>query len=142
MPQVVTDASDGRPHFKNRSASASQDSSAGLHIRLRAKPPASSNPPASDPDRPTLRKRADSSAPAASASSTDTPAPETPIGGADPDRPHMVHGQQNPTDADSQPAQLTGVPLGLQQMIAVSDAADRESHPFVYLWGDPTTPQR
>ena len=23
-------------------------------------------------------------------------------------------------------------------MIAVSDATDRESHPFVYLWGDPT----
>jgi hypothetical protein len=47
----------------------------------------------------------------------------------------MAHGQQTPTD--SQPAQLTGVPSGLQQMIAVSDASDRETHPFVYLWADP-----
>ena len=52
-------------------------------------------------------------------------APETAIGGADPDRPHMAHGQQTPTD-EFQPPQLTGVPTGLQQMIAVSDASDRE----------------
>jgi hypothetical protein len=38
---------------------------------------------------------------------------------------------------DYQPAQLTGVPSGLEQMIAVSDASDRETHPFVYLWADP-----
>ncbi len=36
-----------------------------------------------------------------------------------------------------QPAQLTGVPSGLQQMIAVSDAGEGEAHPFVYLWTDP-----
>jgi hypothetical protein len=135
MPQVVTDANDGRPHFKNRNPSASDDSSSDSS----SKPSASNNPPPSDPDRPTLRKRADSSTPAATTSTADTTAaPETPTGGSDPDRPHLVHGQQSPTDADSQPAQLTGVPTGLQQMIAVSDANDREAHPFVYLWGDPT----
>ena len=48
----------------------------------------------------------------------------------------MVHGQQSMTD-DFKPAELTGVPSGLQQMIAVSDASDREAHPFVYLWADP-----
>jgi hypothetical protein len=47
----------------------------------------------------------------------------------------MAHGQQTPTD-EFQPPQLTGVPTGLQQMIAVSDASDREAHPFVYLWAD------
>jgi hypothetical protein len=133
MPQVVTDAGD-RPHFKNRNPSASDDSSS----ESSGKSSAPSNPPPSDPDRPTLRKRPDSSTPAASSSAADTTAPETATGGADPDRPHMVHGQQSPTDADLQPAQLTGVPSGLQQMIAVSDAGDREAHPFVYLWGDPT----
>ena len=71
-----------------------------------------------------------------SASSGDSPAPETAIAGADPDRPHMAHGQQSMSD-DFQPAQLTGVPSGLEQMIAVSDASDREAHPFVYLWADP-----
>jgi hypothetical protein len=136
MPQVVTDAGNGRPHFKGRDSSGSStstDSSSGS-----TSPPASSNPPAGDPDRPTLRRRSDSptSAPAASASSADAAAPEVPLGGADPDRPHMAHGQQTPKD-DIQPAQLTGVPSGLQQMIAVSDAGEGEAHPFVYLWSDP-----
>ena len=65
MPQVVTDANDGRPHFKNRNAGASQDSSTPTDSTSSSStPPASGNPPAGDPDRPTLRRRADSSAPA------------------------------------------------------------------------------
>jgi hypothetical protein len=136
MPQVVTDAGNGRPHFKGRDSSGSSpstDSSSGS-----TSSPASSNPPAGDPDRPTLRRRSDSpaSAPAASAGNADAATPEVPLGGADPDRPHMAHGQQTPKD-DIQPAQLTGVPSGLQQMIAVSDAGEGEAHPFVYLWSDP-----
>jgi hypothetical protein len=136
MPQVVNDAGNGRPHFKGRDSSGSStstDSSSGS-----TSPPASSNPPAGDPDRPTLRRRSDSpaSAPAANAGSADAAAPEVALGGADPDRPHMAHGQQTPKD-DIQPAQLTGVPSGLQQMIAVSDAGEGEAHPFVYLWSDP-----
>jgi hypothetical protein len=139
MPQVVTDAgaNDGRPHFKNRNPSGSQGSSTDSTSNSSSKPSASNNPP-SDPDRPTLRKRSDSSTPAASSSPASSSAPETPTGGSDPDRPRLVRGQQTPTDADFQPAQLTGVPTGLQQMIAVSDAGDREAHPFVYLWGDPS----
>ncbi len=136
MPQVVDGGNNGRPHFKGQgssSSSTSTDTSSSSPT-----PPASSNPPAGDPDRPTLRRRSDSpsSAPSTSSSSTETAsAPETAIGGADPDRPHIAHGQQTPTD-DFQPAQLTGVPSGIQQMIAVSDASDREAHPFVYLWAD------
>ncbi len=137
MPQVVTDAGNGRPHFKGRDSSGSSpsttDSSSGS-----TSSPAPSNAPAGDPDRPTLRRRSDSSAsaPAASAGSADATAPEVPLGGADPDRPHLVYGQQTPKD-DFQPAELTGVPSGLQQMIAVSDAGEGEVHPFVYLWSDP-----
>jgi hypothetical protein len=136
MPQVVTDAGNGRPHFKGRDSSGnstSTDTSSGSTSQ-----PASSNAPAGDPDRPTLRRRSDSStsAPAADASSADATAPEVPLGGADPDRPHLIYGQQTPKD-DFQPAQLTGVPSGLQQMIAVSDAGEDEAHPFVYLWNDP-----
>ena len=143
MPQVVTDAGNGRPHFKGRDSngsSPSTDSSSGSTSSSSGSTnsTASSNPPAGDPDRPTLRRRSDSSAsaPAASASSADAAAPEVALGGADPDRPHMAHGQQTPKD-DIQPAQLTGVPSGLQQMIAVSDAGEGEAHPFVYLWSDP-----
>jgi hypothetical protein len=143
MPQVVTDAGDGRPHFKNKSPSGSSDSSTSTDsTSSSSNTTASSKEPAGDPDRPTLRRRSDSSSPAASSpaatsAKADTAAPETPVGGDDPDRPHIAHGKQSPTDADFQPAQLTGVPSELQQMIAVSDASDREAHPFVYLWSDP-----
>ena len=110
MPQVVSD-SDGKPHFKGRDSngnSTSTDSST-----TSSNSPASSSPPAGDPDRPTLRRRAEPSAAAPAASSADnSAAPETAIGGADPDRPHMAHGQQTPTD-EFQPPQLTGVPTGL-----------------------------
>ena len=138
-PQVVGgDAGDGHPHLVRKDGSGSEDSStSGGSSSSSTK--ASSNPPPSDPDRPTLRRRSDSSdstPSTSSASSGDSPAPETAIGGADPDRPHMAHGQQSMSD-DFQPAQLTGVPSGLEQMIAVSDASDREAHPFVYLWADP-----
>jgi hypothetical protein len=145
MPQVVTDAGNGRPHFKGRdssSSSTSTDSSSGSSSGSGSSgstsSTASNNPPAGDPDRPTLRRRSDSatSAPAASTGGADAAAPEVPLGGADPDRPHMAHGQQTPKD-EVQPAQLTGVPTGLQQMIAVSDAGEGEAHPFVYLWSDP-----
>ena len=138
MPQVVTDAGTGRPHFKGRDTSGGSGSTDSSSSPASSSAP-SNPPPSGDPDRPTLRRRADSSssspAPSASTGSTDA-APETAIAGADPDRPRIVHGQQTPTD-DYQPAQLTGVPSGLQQMIAVSDASDREVHAFVYLWADP-----
>jgi hypothetical protein len=139
MPQVVTDAGDGRPHFKNRDSAGSPDSSAPAGSTT-PNAPASSSAPAGDPDRPTLRRRADSSSPSAtsSAGNDDYSGRETATPGADPDRPHMAHGQQSSTDADFEPAKLTGTPPGLQQMIAVSDASDREAHPFVYLWADPT----
>jgi hypothetical protein len=137
-PQVVG-GDDGHPHLVRKDGSGAQDSStSGGSSSSSSSTKASNNPP-SDPDRPTLRKRSDSSdstPSTSSASSGNSPAPETAIGGADPDRPHMAHGQQSMSD-DIQPAQLTGVPSGLEQMIAVSDASDREAHPFVYLWADP-----
>jgi hypothetical protein len=140
MPQVVNDGGNGRPHFKNRDSSGSQDSSASTgSTSPSTNPPAPSSGSSGDPDRPTLRRRSDSSSSSttSSASNPDPAAPETPTGGADPDRPHMAHGQQSPTDKDFEPAKLTGTPSNLEQMIAVSDASDREGHPFVYLWADP-----
>jgi hypothetical protein len=137
IPQVVGgDAGDGRPHLNRREGSGSQDSS--TNSSSTSKTQTSSNPPPEDPDRPTLRRRSESSD---STPSTDnaasSAAPETATPGADPDRPHLFHGQQSMSD-DFHPAELTGVPSGLEQMIAVSDASDREVHPFKYLWADPT----
>ena len=129
LPQVVDD---GRPHFKNRSSSTPE-----------AQPGSSSAPAPTtqapvDPDRPVLRRRSASSTSPAENGPSFTPAgPETAIGGADPDRPHLNYGSNNPVGAKLEAAKLTGIPMGLQQMIAVSDAVNRDPHPFAYSWADP-----
>jgi hypothetical protein len=149
MPQVVTDNADNRPHFKGRDANGSSTTSSpssGSSTPSGADNSGSSKPAESDPDRPTLRRRSDSGNTGSSntnsvnakdsVTNADNSPPETPLGGADPDRPRIMHGQQTPTD-EIEPKELTGVPNDLQQMIAVSDAMDREAHTFVYLWPDP-----
>jgi hypothetical protein len=138
MPQVVNDSGNGRPHFKGRDSSGNSSSTDSSSSSGSGTSTGSSNPPAGDPDRPTLRRRSEPSTSSSTDSvrNADNSPPETPIGGADPDRPHMAHGQQTPVD-EYQAPQLTGVPPGLQQMIAVSDVTDHEAHPFVYLWSDP-----
>jgi hypothetical protein len=147
MPHAVGDANsdDSRPHFKNRNSSSSGGSdnqtsgqSGGGDSGSSSRTGGSNQAP-SDPDRPTLRRRSSSD----TADNTSTsggfvpPGPETAIGGSDPDRPHLIHGATNPTDTDFEPPKLTGTPSDLQQSIAVSDATDRDPHPFAYSWPDP-----
>jgi hypothetical protein len=126
MPEVVDD---GRPHFKNRSTSTQPASPSTTDSGKQAP---------EDPDRPVLRRRSASSTSAEENGPSFTPpGPETAIGGADPDRPHLNYGSNDPTGAKFEAAKLTGIPLGLQQMIAVSDAVNRDPHPFAYSWADP-----
>ena len=141
IPQVVGgDAADGHPHLVRKDGSGSQEVPARVartNLPRTPRLPAihrlviQTGPPCAGGRTLPIRARA----PAVPAVGRPQ-LRETAIAGADPDRPHMAHGQQSMTD-DYQPAQLTGVPSGLQQMIAVSDASDREAHPFVYLWADP-----
>jgi hypothetical protein len=142
MPRVESDADSDRPHFVRRDNGTSSGSSSGSSSPSPSSTSQSGQdtPAATDPDRPTLRRRPTSSTDSA-ASSPDSSVvpigPETPTGGADPDRPHLTRGAQNPTDNDFTPTKLSGTPSDLQQMIAVSDASDQNPHPFTYLWADP-----
>ena len=104
-----------------------------------AKDTASSAPakdPEGDPDRPTLRHRdpkqaeADRKARAQSGVSSVGSEP-----GTDPDRPVMRRGQ--PAGAAAAAPQMSGLPAGLHQQVAVSDAVDRENHPFARAWDSP-----
>lgn len=113
---------------------------------------ASSAPPP-DPDRPTLRPTPDSSAP------SDTTAANTSANGSDhpklskknqedagyvtsvatlsdPARPHLFHGKTTGFDAPVTPS-MVGLPPGMQQQIAVSDAVDRPVHLWSYTWANP-----
>ncbi len=55
---------------------------------------------------------------------------------ADPNRPNLHHGKPTSamTDADLPP--LKGVPSNLHQSVAVSDAVNRDPHPFTLEWDD------
>jgi len=146
-----TDSDDGGSASGGDSSSkqASQGSSAG------------SNSGASDPDRPTLKRKAsdDSSAGSsggssasgsstASSGSVDPDRPtlhrshkssdsgmETSNAPPDPDRPRLRHGKPEDLAADETP-KLVGFPPSMQQVVAVSDAGNHAEHPWKYTWAN------
>lgn len=93
---------------------------------------------ADDPDRPTLRHRKEQ--PQSSSSGTDTAAVTgigSPVDANDPDRPHLHYGKPTGTEAAALDLpKLAGTPVNLQQMVAVSDATNRDPHIFTYTWAN------
>lgn len=96
---------------------------------------ASTSAPAAstDPDRPILHE--------ATAASNDNGAPVTASNVVDPDRPRLGYGR--PKDLESldaasavQTKKLTSAGDNLEQIAAVSDAATRRPHSYVYSWLD------
>jgi hypothetical protein len=53
----------------------------------------------------------------------------------DPDRPHLHHGGSD-DDEGKGPPKLMGIPRDMHQMVAVSDAKNRDPHPFARPWED------
>ena len=53
----------------------------------------------------------------------------------DPDRPTLHHGSSGSGSATDMP-KLMGIPRDMHQMVAVSDAKDRDPHPFARPWED------
>ncbi len=80
-----------------------------------------------DPDRPTLRRHH-------SADDSDTAGVSN--APPDPDRPRLMHGK--PADLEpSELPRLKGNPPAMQQVVAVSDSANRPVHPWAFSWSDP-----
>ncbi len=93
--------------------------------------------PAGDPDRPTLKKRSPEEAKKARKEAQESGA----VGLAtslndDPNRPTLHHGkgQQALTEADL--PKLKGIPVGIHQAVAVSEAKTRPVHDFSRPWAD------
>ena len=100
-------------------------------------PPSAStgSAPAGDPDRPTLKKRTPEEAKKARKDAQDSSATGLATSlNDDPNRPtlHRGKGQQALTEADL--PKLKGVPVGLKQAVAVSDAKTRPVHDFARPW--------
>jgi hypothetical protein len=111
-----------------------------------------SSPPADDPDRPTMTRRTSSdTTPTDSGSTTASEearkaknnndlATVTGNGSLndDPDRPNLHRGKPTSSMTESDLPKLVGIPSNLHQMVAVSDAANRDVHPFALEWDDAT----
>ncbi|MCU1247482.1 MAG: hypothetical protein JWQ49_511 [Edaphobacter sp.] len=92
---------------------------------------------ADDPDRPTLKRHTPEDANKAKSGSSDI---ATASGSAslndDPNRPNLHHGKPTSAMNETDLPKLTGLPVNLHQMVAVSDAANRDPHPFTLDWDD------
>jgi hypothetical protein len=92
---------------------------------------------ADDPDRPTLRHR---KATPQQPTFNDSTAAVTAVGSYadanDPDRPRLEYGRPAGTNADLDLSKLTSNPPHLEQMVAVSDATDRDPQRFTFTWAN------
>jgi len=117
-----------RPTMKRRSPDSPTDSTGSST----ANSPASSD----DPDRPTLKRHtAEEAKKANSGANGDS---VTGIGSLndDPNRPNLHRGKPTSAMTEVDLPKLTGLPSNLHQMVAVSDAANRDPHPFTLEWDD------
>ena len=118
-----------RPTMKRRSSDTSGDSTSTT----------ASNPaPADDPDRPTLKRHSAEDAKRVGASANDTGSVSG-IGTSlndDPNRPNLHRGKPTSAMTEADLPKLTGLPPNLHQMVAVSDAVNRDPHPFTLDWDD------
>jgi hypothetical protein len=97
---------------------------------------ASTTDPANDPDRPTLKRRT----PAEAAKARNANDGASTLGyeslNDDPNRPRLHYGKPTHALSETDLPKLTGLPQNLHQMVAVSDAVNRDPHSFVLAWDD------
>ena len=91
--------------------------------------------PADDPNRPTLKRRSPEEAKQAREEASVQGTGVDLALNNDPSRPRLHFGVPA-GEAISGPARLVGLPVDLHQMVAVSDAVDREPHNFARNWAD------
>lgn len=137
-PQKVTldssDTDDNRPKLGRKDKkSDSKDTKDNKKDKDQAGVTSVGSDPSDDTDRPTLKRRTEKEK--RDAIKNDTANVQN-VGDLndDPDRPKIMRGK--PAKQAEAP-QLTGLPTSVHQIVAVSDAANREVHDFTYRFRDP-----
>jgi hypothetical protein len=122
-PNTTPDDPD-RPTMKRQTSDTSTTSTGST---------SAASTPSDDPDRPTLKRH--SAEDAKRAHDTNSVA-----GGGnlndDPNRPNLHRGKPTSAMTETDLPKLVGIPQNLHQMVAVSDAANRDPHPFNLEWED------
>jgi hypothetical protein len=94
---------------------------------------------ADDPDRPTLKRHSAQDAKKTGSSAANDVGTVSGTGTSlndDPTRPNLHHGKPASAMTETDLPKLAGLPPNLHQMVAVSDAANRDPHPFTLEWDD------
>ena len=94
---------------------------------------ASTPTPSDDPDRPTLKRHSAEDAKRAHDTNSVT---GTGSLNDDPNRPNLHRGKPTSAMTETDLPKLVGIPQNLHQMVAVSDAANRDPHAFTLEWED------
>jgi hypothetical protein len=125
-----------RPTMKRRQGSDDTTASSGS-TTTDSSTKSAGTPPADDPDRPTLKRHSPEDAKKAKSGQNDV-AMATGVGSLneDPDRPNLHRGKPTSTMTETDLPKLVGLPQDLHQMVAVSDAANRDPHEFTRDWQD------
>lgn len=121
-----------RPTMKRRSSDTSTDTTASTT--------GTGSTPADDPDRPTLKRHSTEDATKTKSGQNDV-AMTTGVESLndDPDRPNLHHGKPvGGAMTETDLPKLVGLPSNIHQMVAVSDAANRDPHEFTRDWADAT----
>lgn len=141
--EVAETNDDAKPKFASRSDDATKGKGdAGGTAATggdTASPGGGSDPVAADDpaDRPTLKRRTpEAAADAKKEKKKQQQASVTGVGSLndDPDRPTLHRGNAGAEGSDRDVPKLMGVPPDMHQMVAVSDAAQRDPHPFARPW--------
>jgi hypothetical protein len=93
--------------------------------------------PANDPDRPTLKRHSPEDAKKAKNNDLATVSGTGSLND-DPDRPSLHRGKPTGAMTEAELPKLVGLPPDLHQMVAVSDAANRDPHEFTLAFDDAT----
>ena len=126
-----------RPTMKRRPSDSSDTDSTGGSGGTASSGGSTGSVPADDPDRPTLKRH--SAADAKRGSGNDV-ADVSGTGSLndDPDRPNLHHGKPTQMMTEAELPKLVGLPPDIHQMVAVSDAVNREPHEFALALDDAT----
>ncbi len=126
-----------RPTLKRRSSSSGSDSSTASSKSGTGTTDSTSSTPADDPDRPTLKRHTADQGKKNNTHGEDE-AKVTGIGSLndDPNRPNLHRGKPASAMTEADLPKLTGLPVNMHQMVAVSDAVNRPVHDFTRPWED------
>ena len=128
-----------RPTMKRRDPDNSNATSSGTGTTTSTGTTSSAGAadPASDPDRPTLKRRTPEEARKARNANDGASTIGYESLNDDPNRPNLHHGKPTHALTETELPRLTGIPQNLHQMVAVSDAVNRDPHSFTLAWDDP-----